>query len=113
MISIFMLIKSVSASELVFDSKSAILKHFKNDIANTYGLDIDEKTIVVIDAELNNDGLNDYWVLYPDKQCTSQECFGHVYLNTSEGYCFAGTGMKETDLNFGRKTLLKCKTGMK
>lgn len=113
-ISTLMLITPVAASELVvINNKSAVLEHFKNDIATLYGHEVDTETIVIINAELNNDKKKDYWVSYPSKQCTSEECFGHVYLKTSTGYCFAGKGMKETDLNFGRKTQLKCEPGGK
>lgn len=90
-------------------NKDEVLNHFRKDIVSSNDLTIDTNKIVIINSDLNDDGKIDFWMLYPDLQCTSEECWGHVYLKTVKGYCFAGRGMKETDLNIGRKTTFKCR----
>ena len=80
-----------------------------NDIIADSDALFDINNIVTIEADLNGDELMDYWVLYPSLQCTSTECWGHVYFRIKNGYCFAGKGMKETDLNYGRHANFTCK----
>jgi len=108
---LLLLAAPVFASKLTdLANKNDVINHFSQDIIHSSNLTIDTNKIVIISANLNGDEMKDFWVLYPDTQCTSQECWGHVYLKTANGYCFAGRGMSETDLNYGRKTTFKCKS---
>ena len=87
------------AAGITYANNASFIYETPDDAANAYisATSSDGKELIDVTKidkryfDINNDGNNDLWIIYPPLECGSAGCFGTLYIWTPQGYCWAGT----------------------